>query len=1092
MGWQFVQGDIDVPYLTDREDFREIVLYKRLRAAIKRLNSDDGTVDDLECDRAIRALEAVGGQSLSEKNRILTERLIKGVYVESSAPGAKRQRLLRFIEFDPDKQNRNDFVAINQFRVDLPGGSSFVIPDVVLFVNGLPLVVVECKSPSITDPVGEGLDQLLRYSNNRYWVDEDEGVEDLFLFNQLMVVTSFYNARMGTVGALHEHYMEWKDVAPLTLDQVGEELQKKASKLKSQELLVAGVLRPAHLLDILRNFTLFKTEDGKLVKIVPRYQQYRAVHKAIHQLLTGKPKGDSEMGVDERGGIIWHTQGSGKSITMVYLVRKLRTIQKLRSFKVVVVTDRVDLENQLRDTANLTGETVRPDIRDNKRRTTATETLKAILREESPDVVFATIQKYLERTGEQEVYEYLVPPKESKPRRETDVRVPQTSKMLRLAVRDQEYGVLNESPNILILIDECHRSHTQTFHANMMKALPNAVKIGFTGTPILRTEKASTRRIFGDFIDVYRLKQAVDDGATVKIVYEGRTAKGLVEHTDMLDQKFEDMFREYDEGEKQAIKKKYATKGGVLEAPKLIEEKAKDILRHYVRSILPNGFKAQVVAVSRKAAIRYRDALEKSRNALIQEIGALDPLKRGLSGELLEREDRYTQYLVDASKYVDTISRLEFAAVVSHDHNDAPSWRQWTDKARQDALISRFKKPLEHDDHSKRDGLAFLCVKSMLTTGFDAPVEQALYLDRKVVEHELLQTIARVNRRATGKDCGYIVDYIGVARHLKAALGDYEDETLEPMVDLRNEIPVLRDRHKRVCDVFLTKNIHSIRDIEACVDLLSDVKIRADFMIKLRLFLESLGIVMPHPEAMHYLRDAKILGFIAKAAENLYYDDQLNLYGVKHKVKKLIDEYVAANGINPAIPPVDILDVDFGVGLNTSRSARARASLMMHAARHHISIHLQEDPTLYKKMSERLEKILQDFKDNWTELERALQLFIDEQLKSGRNAEVEGLDPKTQAPFFGLLKEAIEINKGSVLDAKEFKDTAALTVRIVSQVQNEIRTVGFWRDAVSRQRLENSLYRQLRRAHILPDDQVLPLAVHLVDLAKSRHRFLVT
>jgi len=1091
-GWQYIPGDIDVPDLTERENFRQVVLYRRLSEAIKSINADDGPVDEITVDRAIRQLEATGGQALLEKNRLITERLIKGVYVESTDSSDRRQRLIRFIEFDPDKLLRNNFLAINQFRVDLPGFGTFVIPDVVLFVNGLPVVVVECKSPSITDPIGEALDQLLRYSNNRYWVDDDEGVEELFLFNQLMVVSSFYQARLGTLGAYHEHYLEWKDPAPLTREQLAEELEKPTESLKSQELLAGGVLRPERLIDIFRNFILFKTTDGKLIKIAPRYQQFRAVHSATNRLLTGKTRQQDEKDQDRRGGIIWHTQGSGKSITMVYLVRKMRTIPDLRSFKIVVVTDRTDLEKQLRETAALTDEIIRPDDQDNRRRSSPTETLKAILREESPDIVFAMIQKYLTRTGEAEVFEYVVPvapPKSAEGALAADA--PKT-KTLRQVIREQEFEILNESPNILILIDEAHRSHTKTFHGNMMKALPNAARIGFTGTPIMRSEKVSTQAIFGNFIDMYRLEEAVNDEATVKIVYEGRTAEGLVEHTDRLDQNFEDLFRDYTEAEKQVIKNKYAAEGDVLEAPKLIAQKATDMLRHYVRAVLPNGFKAQVVAVSRLAALRYQDALTESRSLLVREIEALDHHKLNLSDDDLEHEDEYTQFLIGAAPYLDTIRRLEFAAVVSHYHNDPPSWRAWTDKLKQDGHITRFKKPLVHDDPTKQDGLAFLCVKSMLTTGFDAPVEQVLYLDRRVIAHELLQTIARVNRRVRGKDCGYVVDYIGVARHLRDALGGFEDDPHDPMIDVQNELPKLRDRHRRVVDVFLSRGIPSIREVEACVDLLADVRIRAEFINKLRLFLESLGIVMPRPEAMPYIKDAKILGFIAKVAANLYYDDQLNLYGVKHKVKQLIDDYIAANGIDPKIPPIEILDVNFPDHVKVGQSAQARASRMLHAARHHISIHLHEDPSLFTKLSEKLEQILQDLRDNWTELEQQLHRFIEEELKQGREQEVEGLDPKVQAPFFGLLKDVIEDSSGSMLEDEVFRRSVTATVEIVDHIKTEIRRVGFWRDPLSRQRLENWVYRFLRRSHLIPNDKAQELAIRFVDLAKSRHRFLVS
>jgi len=1089
MGWKYLSGDIDVPYLTERDNFRQTVLYGRLREAIRKVNAGDGPLDDITIDRAIRALEATGGQPLIEKNRMLTDRLIRGVPVDTTDAGVTRQRWIRFINFD--KPEENDFLAINQFRVDLPGGNSFVIPDIVLFVNGLPLVVVECKSPSLTDPVSEGMDQLLRYSNNRYWVEDEEGIEDLFLFNQLMVVTAYYQARVGTLGALHEHYQEWKDTTPVPREVVAKELGKKPAKLKSQEMLAAGILRPSHLVDILRNFILFKTDDGKLIKIAPRYQQFRAVHKAIDRLLMGKTRKQNDHDQDRRGGIVWHTQGSGKSITMVHLVRKMRTIAKLRAFKVVVVTDRTSLENQLRDTAGLTGETIRPDEKDNRRQSSPTDTLKSILRENSPDIVFAMIQKYLVRTGEAEVFEYEVPVPPPKHREGQDevAETPKT-RTLRQVVRDQEFEVLNESDMILMLVDECHRSHTSTFHSNLMKALPNAAKIGFTGTPIMRRDVGVTQAIFGDFIDKYRLNEAVEDEATVKIVYEGRTTDGLVEHTDRLDDAFEDMFREYTDAEKEVIKSRYAAEGDVLEATKLVAAKAADMLRHYVRTVLPNGFKAQVVAVSRLAVLRYREALERSRDELVRQIDGLNTAKLQLSEEALAKETEMAQFLVAAHKHLDSIRRLEFAAIISHNHNDPPSWRDWSDKSKQDGYIARFKKPLVHQDDTKRDGLAFLCVQNMLLTGFDAPVEQVLYLDRKIVAHDLLQAIARVNRRCGSKDCGYVVDYIGVARHLHEALGDYDDETHAPMVDIRDELPKLRDRHKRVIDVFLTRGVSSIRDIEACVDLLADVKIRAEFINLLRMFLESLDIVMPRPEAVPYLRDAKILGFIAKVAANLYYDDQLNLYGVRHKVKQLIDEYIAANGIDPKIPPIEILDVEFADAVKKDGSPRTRASRMLHAARHHISIHLNEDPTYYASLSERLEEILQELKDNWTELEAQLRRFIEEELRHGREQEVEGLDPKVQAPFFGLLKKAVEEETGSQMSPEVFRVAVETTKEMVAHIQTEIRRVGFWRDAHSREQLEKWVYRHLRRKRLVDNDQVQALAVHVVDLAKNRHRFL--
>ncbi|MHC1744962.1 MAG: type I restriction endonuclease [Syntrophobacteraceae bacterium] len=356
MGWDYIQGDIDYPQKTFRESFREVLLREPLRKAIRDINEAE-KLDEVTIDRAIRELERSEKPGGLDRNRELTEKLIKGVSVPratSSEESHSRNVTVHFIDFNPANQDKNTFLAMNQFRVDTIGRVGFVIPDVILFVNGLPLVVIECKSPSLAEtddggfwkPIESGINQLLRYSNMRDEVEVEEGVEHLFQWNQLMVSSCYYAARVATYGAGYKHYVEWKDTTPFAEVRVLAEIGREGKKLRSQELLAAGMLRPAHLLDVVRNFILFTVEDGTLIKICPRYQQYRAVQKAIKRLAEGKPRRFSDKRRDERGGIIWHTQGSGKSISMVQLVRKLRTIPDLCGFKVVVVTDRTSLEQQ--------------------------------------------------------------------------------------------------------------------------------------------------------------------------------------------------------------------------------------------------------------------------------------------------------------------------------------------------------------------------------------------------------------------------------------------------------------------------------------------------------------------------------------------------------------------------------------------------------------------------------------------------------------------------------------------------------------------------------------------------------------------------
>jgi type I restriction enzyme R subunit len=1093
MGWEWIEGDDDVPEMSERVSFREIVLHKRLLPALRKINPE---ADDTAIERAIRELSATGGQPLIAKNRHQTELLLAGTYVADAnhLGGTGRNRLVRFIDFD--NVESNDFLAINQFRIEHAGPGGSIIPDIVCFVNGIPLVLVECKSPAVTDPVQSAIDQMLRYSGQRFWIDEPEGVEALFHHNQLMVATCYNEARVAAVGAQAEHYQEWKDTSPETLSEIAAELRKGEDKLKSQEILVAGMLRPANLLDTIRNYILFQVESGKLIKLVPRYQQVRAVNKAVYRLRHGATR--REHGEqDQRGGVIWHTQGSGKSITMVQLVRKLRTIEELRPFKVVVVTDRTDLETQLRETAQMTGESIRPDAHDERRGSSASESLKEILKEDGPGIVFAMIQKYLDRGADAERLEYEVPL--PPPRLRADacaegVAHPENARrttVLRQTLRDDSYPVLNESERILILVDECHRGHTNTFHANLMQALPNAAKIGLTGTPILRRDSGRTRDIFGDFIDRYTIKEAQADGATLPIFYEGRTADGLVEQTTDLDRKFEDMFKDYSERELQVIKARYATESDVLEAPKLIAAKAKDMLEHYILKILPSGFKAQVVATSREAAMTYREKLEEARDALVVQLGAIDPRLVGMPDEALNEETPENRLLGYAYRHLPELKRIEFATIISGDHNDPPSWRNWSDKANQEALISRFKKPLHHANHEKRDSLAFLCVKNMLLTGFDAPIEQVLYLDRKIVAHDLLQAIARVNRKNGAiKDVGYVVDYVGVAQHLHEALAGYDADFGEPMVNIVDELQKLRDRHDRAMELFCARGFADPEHhINECVDLLAELRVRIDFVNRLKQFLTTLGLVMPRPEAMPYLRNAKVLGFIARVAANVYRDDQLNLLGVEPRVKKLIDEHIAANGIDPTIPPISILDTEFEKEVEKLGSAKSKAMQMAHAARHHISINLGRDPAYYKKLSERLEDILQLIKDNWEELVEALRRFIEEARQRGDEEVVEGLDPKLHGPFFGILRTALfdgaeEIPKDSLAKLVD------LTSELVNHYQKELRTVGFWRDPIGRSDLESWTVVRMRRSRLVPSDRRESLAAELVELAKARHRFL--
>ncbi len=1129
MGWSVTTGNPDDPSNTGRQSLREVILEDDLRKALSRINLNaqgKPWLDEGRLTQAVNALKRLGTTRLLEANQAATALLLGGTVVDGVEGWEQgRGRTVHFVDWEHPENNT--FRAVSQFWLACPEGQSdkAIIPDIVLFLNGIPVVVVEAKSPTLAAPLEAAVDQLQRYANRRRamgLVDVHEGNEQLFHYVQFLVATCGEEARVGTFSSLAVHYLAWKDTSPLPMAEVAAELRKGQKPLTQQEMLVAGMLRPGNLLDILRHFTLFMEANGQTIKLVCRYQQFRAVQRAVSRMATGKTR-EQDGELDRRGGVIWHTQGSGKSLTMVFLIRKMRSHPTLRSFKVVVVTDRRDLQKQLADTASLTGDvlTIVQSTTIENKPVSSYQVLQEVLRKPGKDLVFAKIQMY---RGE------LIAPTTPRPAPDAAEAPPPE---VREAVgtledtaieEDDEEGaeassdegapkgekapprtkplpVLNTDPRILVLVDEAHRSHTSSAHANLLNALPNCVKIGFTGTPILKASKANTTKIFGEELDRYTIRQAEEDGAVVPILYEGRTARAAVEGAGTLDQLFEDILAERTPEELEAIKKKYATKGHVAEAEHLIDAKARNMLWHYVEHILPNGFKAQVVAVSRLATLRYYNAFLKARDALVADLEALSPDDLNLSESARNGLAPERQFLLRAHRFLPTLKVLEFAPVFSGAHNDlVDPTGEWSNQSKIDLRILRFKKPLfaagPNTFHpEKTDPLAFLIVKSMLLTGFDAPIEQVMYLDRHIQEAELLQAIARVNRTwARGgveKGFGIVVDYYGVAQHLKEALKAYAAEDVAgALQSLKDEIPKLRDQHLRAMDVFASRGIADITDTEACIMLLGDEKLRAEFYVKLKQFLATLDLVLPRPEALEYVNDAKTLSFIQTMATRRYRADQ-RLIGkeVGAKVRALIDQHIVSLGVDTRIPPVDIGAADFDAQVDATRSSRAQASEMEHALRAHIRKHLDEDPTHYATLSERLASILQEFEGRWEQMVDALKALVQEARAGRKQDDTTGLDPVTQAPFFALLKQ--ELAGDAVLEGEVREALRALTVDLVAHIQREIGIVEFWSRPQAQNALRSWIFQRLDEADLLPLARIEAVTDRLMELSRANAHRLV-
>ncbi|MNJ19659.1 hypothetical protein D3C77_139820 [compost metagenome] len=499
-----------------------------------------------------------------------------------------------------------------------------------------------------------------------------------------------------------------------------------------------------------------------------------------------------------------------------------------------------------------------------------------------------------------------------------------------------------------------------------------------------------------------------------------------------------------------------------------------------------------MVAYSRLAATRYFEALRAARDELLLEAQALSSEDKALDDEALCQRPAKVQAVVQAWRYRDTLARIEFAPIISGSNNDDPAWKQWTDGAAHEQLIKRFKKPLFNAKPEKTNPLAFLVVKSMLLTGFDAPIEGVMYLDRPIREAELLQAIARVNRTGFGKRCGIVVDYYGVAQHLKEALAAYSDEDVEgTLASLKDEVPVLRDRHLRVVDLFRKHGIESLDDTEACVEALGSEQFRAEFAVKLKAFLGSLDTVLPRPEGLPYSGDAKRLAYIYARARNRYKDTPVLGKDVGAKVRKLIDDHVISLGVDPKIPPIQLSDAEFDTHVARAANDRAKASEMEHAIRSHISKHTDEDPVLYRKLSERLSDILKTLGEQWNEVIAQLQKLINE-LRAGKadNADTPSDLPEHCAPFLRTVLDVV--CAGHTSTAAELLRLKDVTVELVDLLVQELqsnRDIWSPHKRAAQEDLNTQLFEHLMRQRppLVDSDKAGVLADKMMDQARASH-----
>jgi type I restriction enzyme R subunit len=981
LGWTYLPGADLAPVLPvdgapvgERGYYRDVVLSKRLEAAVVRLNP---WISDENLRKVIREFTHPNHAGLMEYNQSIYDLLVNYLSVEQDLGAGRKGQTVKVIDFD--NPENNEFLCTNQFKVE--GINQNIIPDIVCFVNGLPLAVIECKSPYIADAVAEGINQLRRYANLRT-PEDDEGAQKLFWYNQLMVSTCRGQAKVGTISSSAQHYGDWKDAYPFTDADIWAMVQQPApvntefapaklvaeaadvvyvgssGEITPQQRLLAGIFNPASFLDLMQNFILFEPVDGRLIKKVARYQQYRAVNKVIERLKNGTTRKD-------KSGVVWHTQGSGKSLTMVMLAVKMRRDPELKQYKLVFVTDRTQLDGQLSTT-----------FRDAQNETiynaASVAELKELLAKDSSDIVTAMVQKFQD------------------------------------AEKEDDFTDLNPSEKIIVLADEAHRTQFGGLAMTINAALPNAPKIGFTGTPLLKTQKMD--QAFGGYIDQYKINEAVEDGTTVRIIYEGRQVQSDVVG-DSLDALFEEYFKDKSDDEKREIKKKYGVERAVREAPARIRWVCIDLLKHYREKIQPNGFKAMIVVGSRHAATVFK-------------------------------------------KTLDELEAPPSEVIISGTHNDPAYLNQYTDSAHQKQVIKNFTKPLG-TDKEKEDPTSFLIVKDMLLTGFDAPIAQVMYIDRSLKDHTLMQAIARVNRTYKGKACGYVVDYYGLSDHLTEALSQFSSEDVEGTYHtLKDEIPRLKAAHTRVAQIFT--DIKGA-DVDEHVLHLKDEEIRQQFELAFKKFAKQMDVILPDPAAKPFIPDLKLWGKVQNAARNRYRDPGLNISDAGAKVRQLVDDHIISTGVDPKIPPVDLMAPNFKETVEQIKSPESRASEIESAIKHHISVNLDEDPEYYKSLSLRLRDIIEKTKGKWDQqLELLLNMVDSMESEHKQAADDLGLS-ETEFAFYNILMAEVTSHAGEDAISEAVHDEIKATSQdLVSMFDEATQIVDFFSkpDEVKRMKKE--------------------------------------
>jgi type I restriction enzyme R subunit len=989
IGYSYIPGSDLIPENGERESYRDVILKKRFIQAIKTLNP---SLTDNLAEEVYEKVRNIDHPDFIIKGKIFYQYLTEGVKLTYREGKEEKTRLVKLIDFK--NPENNEFLVANQFEVEYYHQNRIHRrPDLVVFINGIPIAIFELK--------GFNSNQTAKDAYNDHQAKMKD-IPQLYLHSQVIVASDGYETKYGSPQSGWERFFYWEGI--FSDDDVKKEEITKGSyryfyqgkELNSLEILIKGLFRKEHITEFINDFVFYDKTDEGYVKKIAGYHQFYAVKKAVER--TKKCVLEGKTPEERRIGVIWHTQGSGKSITMLFYARKV--LKELGNPLLVFITDRRELDEQLYNLFSQMSIANRAEsIKD----------LQDAIKKTTGGIIFSTIQKFSER--------------------------------------DQDYPLLTERRDIIVIADEAHRSQYRELARNLRKAIPNASFLGFTATPI-EYEDRDTYLVFGEPISIYSIDKALKDGVIVPIYYEARLVE-LHLTNEFIDEEFEEISEGLEEEEKERLKAKYARLEKLILNPERLEKIAKDIVEHFNKRLEECEGKAMVVVISREVAVELYNKIKEIPNA--------PSVAVVISGNKQKDPEKFHPHL--------------------------------RNKHQMEELLSNFKNP---DKDPK-----MVIVVDMLLTGFDVPCLHTMYIDKPMKNHNLLQAIARVNRVYKDKPGGLIVDYIGIADDLKKSLAKYTLETIgQFLTDIKSVIAQLKEEYDIVSSMFYGINYKNWRNLDpqqlsnitvSAYNLLDTEGKKRNF-IKHFLALKKLyTLASPHPETIKIKDDIRFFEMIKKMIIKYSTTTSREIArDLEYEINQLISKSISAQEpidvfslLNKEKPDISILSEDFLSQIKEIKQKNYAVELLAKLLNDEIKVKMRKNPHRYKSLYERLKELIEKYNAKTIEASEIIEKLVEiarelrEKIQEGKKLDL----TEEELAFYDML-----LSKRIFENYEEVKEIAKL---IAEKMGGYVRIADWNKKETIKAKIRKSLKDVLRERLKKHDyDYVSKIADELLEQAE--------